>query len=333
MIVQILQVLCGLAALTIAADHLVQGASRLADGLRISPVVVGVVVVGIGTSTPELLVSGLAAARGDNGLAVGNLVGSNILNLTFLLGLAALVGPLTVRRVTMRREIPLTVIGVSLFAVATLIGLGLVVGCLLTVASLGALALLVRWSRSEPQDPTAGGEVSAQSPTGDDPAIDLDIDPVRDGSATKVRMLSAAGRTALGLLGVLAGAELLVTGACKVATQLGVSQSVIGFSLVAFGTSLPELVTTIQAQRRGQTDLVIGNLFGSNLFNSLGGGAIVGLARGFDTPAGSGVALLVAMVLATVLAWLLPRSALRLRAGHGLVLLVAYAATLPLLVT
>jgi cation:H+ antiporter len=137
-------------------------------------------------------------------------------------------------------------------------------------------------------------------------------------------------RATLGLVGVLAGAQLLVVNASSIAQRLGVSQVVIGFTLVALGTSVPELVTTIAAQRRRESDLVVGNLFGSNLFNSLAGGAVVGLATGRNTAPATSLALLVAMVGAAVIAWALLRRGLRLTRIEGAVLLTLYVASLPI---
>ena len=123
----------GLVLLTVSADHLVLGSSRVAAKLRVSPVVVGVVVIGLGTSAPELLVSGLAAARGDTGIAVGNLVGSNILNLTLILGVAALIGTVGVSSTVIRREVRLAVVAVAMFAVAAWIGLSVWTGAVLAI--------------------------------------------------------------------------------------------------------------------------------------------------------------------------------------------------------
>jgi cation:H+ antiporter len=136
----------------------------------------------------------------------------------------------------------------------------------------------------------------------------------------------------LALTGVLGGAQLLVANAAAIATDLGVSQVIIGFTLVALGTSLPELVTAIAGQRRGESDLVVGNLFGSNLFNSLIGGSIVGFASS-GAPAEAGVALLVAMILTSGLAWALIRRGLTLNRVEGAALLAAYALTLPMLLS
>src|SRR3954449_9127660 len=159
MIVQVLLVVVGLVLLTWAADHLILGSSRLGRQLRVSPVVIGVVVIGLGTSTPEFLVSGLAAAHGDSGLAVGNIVGSNILNLTLLLGMAAVIAPIPVTSVVVRRETPLALASVALFGVLAVAGLNRLAAVVLAVAGGGALWLMVRWARTGRPEPVMTGEV------------------------------------------------------------------------------------------------------------------------------------------------------------------------------
>jgi cation:H+ antiporter len=305
--------LAGLILLTFAADHLVLGAARLAGRLHISPVVVGVVVIGLGTSSPEFLVSGLAATQGDAGLGLGNLVGSNILNLTLILGAAALIAPVAVRSSVVRREAPLSVAAVALFALLLRLRVDALMGTILAVGTVVAVGLLVRLARETP-DPALGGEVSDF----------LDGKP-------RHRLPRETIRALLGLAGTIGGAQLLVTNAAEVAGRLGVSDVVIGFTLVALGTSLPELVTAVQAQRRGETDLLVGNLLGSNLFNSLAGGALVGLLTTRPGPGGVAPALLVAMVFISLLAWALLFRGYRVTRVEAGVLLIAYALTLPLL--
>ena len=318
MVVEVAGAIAGLVLLAFAADHLVLGASRLARRLRISPVVVGVVVIGLGTSAPEFLVSGLAAARGDTGIAVGNIVGSNILNLTLLLGLAAIIAPIPVASRVIRREVPLAFAAVALFGLlAVVAGLGVLTGGLLAVAGVAALWLLMRWARAGRAEAELADEVEE--------FVGRPAEPERR------RTWTEALRAALGLLGVLAGAQLLVGGASAVAASLGVSQLVIGFTLVALGTSLPELVTSVQAQLRGEPDLVVGNLFGSNLFNSLVGGAVIGFADGATAYAGAG--LVATMILSAGLAWLLLIRGLRLTRLDGVLLTVAYAMVSPLLLS
>jgi cation:H+ antiporter len=319
MLVESVLVAAGLVLLTVAADHLVLGASRIASRLRISPVVVGVVVIGIGTSAPEFLVSGVAAARGDSGIAVGNLVGSNILNLTVILGLAALVRPVGVSSTVIRREVRLAVAAVAVFAVAAWAGLSTWTGVLLSAATVVALGLLLWWAR---QGRNVDVAEQATQFTETPAVMDAPVAPSR------LPAVVEPVRAVLGLAGVLVGAQLMVVNASSIATRLGVSQLVIGFTLVALGTSLPELVTTVAAQRRGEVDLVVGNLFGSNLFNSLAGGAVISFA-GLASPAHPAIAVLGVMVLTTLLAWALLRRGLSLTRPEGAILLVVYLITLP----
>ena len=305
MFVLVAGAVAGLVLLTVAADQLVVGSGRLAAHWGVSPVVVGVVVIGLGTSAPEFVVSGLAAARGDAGLALGNLVGSNIINVTLILGIAGLVAPIAVRSSVPRTEAPMTVGAVLLLAAFALTGLGRAGGVALALLAVGALVLLVRLSRGLAVDPRAG-----------------------DGPP-RPHVGKELARALAGLAGTLAGAQLLVMSAADAAGRLGVPPAVIGLTVVAFGTSLPELVTAIQSQRRHQGDLLVGNLLGSNLFNSLIGGAVVGLAeRGAPARLGyPGVAL---MVAAALLSWLVLRRHHRVSRAEAGVLLAAYLVTLPL---
>lgn len=302
----------GIVLLSVAADQLVLGSARLATRMRVAPVVVGIVIIGFGTSAPELLVSGAAARAGHTALAIGGLTGSNVLNLTLVLGLAGVTAPLTVRSTLVRREAPLAVGGVTLFAVFLLPGLGLVAGLVLAAALVVAVALLIRTSRTKPGDPLPGEAAEF-------------VDGIAGHS-----LMREGTRALLGLVGTLTGAELLVDNAAEVAARLGVSQHVIGFTLVALGTSLPELVTSIQAQRRGESDLVAGNLLGSNLFNSLAGGAVIAFTnRG--GPATGPFAVNAVMVGVACVAWVLLARGHRLTRTESAVLILLYGLILPLL--
>ncbi|NYT95887.1 calcium/sodium antiporter [Salinispora sp. H7-4] len=325
MMFRVLLAVAGLLLLTVAADHLVLGASRLAHRLRIRPVVVGVVVIGLGTSAPELLVSGVAAARGDTSIALGNIAGSNILNLTMVLGVAALVAKVTVKSTVIYREARLAVGAVLLFGLLAWTGLTAVSGVVLLVAAAGALWLLIRWAGEDEATPLARDVV--EHVEGENVAV---VDPTPTQRQPLARWEPV--RTVLGLVGVLAGAQLLVVNAAAIATDLGVPQLIIGMTLVAVGTSLPELVTTIQAQRQGQSDLLVGNLFGSNLFNSLVGGSVIALAAPSSVP-GTSAALVLVMGLAAVAAWILLRRSYSLTRPEGSVLLAAYVLTIPLLLS
>jgi cation:H+ antiporter len=300
----------GLALMTVGADHLVIGASRIATRLRMTPVLVGVVIVGFGTSAPEFVVAGLASARGDVALALASLVGSNIVNVTLVLGVGALVAPIAVASTTVRREAPISVGGVTVFAIAVALGLGVVTGMVLAVLVVAATLALIRLARTAREPLPATVTTAAHQPT-----------------RTAVESI----RLILGMAGTLTGAQLLVINAAELAVELGVSPEVIGFTLVAIGTSLPELVTAVQAQRRGESDLLIGNLLGSNLFNSLAGGAVVAFTAGPDPQFHLAGPLLVVMVVISVLAWILLWKGYRASRRDAGFLLVVYLVCLPLL--
>jgi cation:H+ antiporter len=300
----------GLALLVFAADQLVVGAARVTLTLRISAVLVGAVIIGFGTSTPELLVTALAGFEDAAEIAAGNLVGSNIVNLAVVAAVAALITPLSVSSQTLRREVPLATVAVLLFATALQGGLTRT-GGLLLLAAFGLAAIWI--VQSIHGEDTLGPEAAAI---------------VRDGRGLRWE----ATRTTLGLLGTLAGAQLVVSGSQGLATELGVREGFVGLTIVALGTSLPELVTALQAARRRHVDLIVGNVLGSNLFNSLlAGGILAVVAPGpFADPdlAGLGAWFMVGTAL---LAGLLLGTGRRLVRWEGALLLTLYAAILPLL--
>lgn len=304
--------LAGLVVLTLAADHLVLGSGRLAERLGVQPVVVGVVIIGFGTSAPELVVAGTATARGQVGLAAASLVGSNIINLTLILGIGGLIAALAVRSSILRREAPLSLAAVTVFAIALLYGLHPIAGIAMAVALVASVVLLLRFAHSAPRDVLA---------TETDDYLHTEMRP---------RLSVELARTALGLGGTLLGAQLLVSNASELALRAGLSAEFVGFTLVALGTSLPELVTSIQAQRRGDGDLLIGNLLGSNLVNSLAGGAIIALTAS-GTAFTMGPALVAAMVGVSGITWALLARGKRLTRGESTALLVLYLALLPLI--
>lgn len=309
-----LAVVVGLVLLTKAADVFVEGAVRLAVVLSVSPVVIGAVVVGFGTSAPELLVSGLAAADGDLDLAVGNVIGSNIANLSLVLGLAAAIAAMTVDSSVLRREVPLTVAATLLFATVLVGGLSRLDGVVLLVALVGALAWLLLDARGSGND-----ELSTET---------VDEYATAETHRTSVEVL----RTLAGLVGTVVGARLLITGAIDIAEEIGVSDAVIGLTLVAIGTSLPELVTAVVAARRGAHDLIIGNVFGSNLFNSLAVGGVAALVGpGPLAEADVAVRAAVVMLVVTGLAVAFVASGRAVTRLKGAALLGAYVVTVPLL--
>ena len=242
----------GIIILTFAADHFVEGAVSVADVFNISPVVVGALVIGFGTSLPEMLVSGVAAVQGDADLGVGNVLGSNVANMTLVLGIAALIAVISIDTLTSRRELPLCVGSVLLFAVFVQDGFRRWEGVVLAVALVATLLWLLRNAHHH------------------------DLESPAQEHEPKGAMASGV-RTVVGLTGTVGGAWLLVEGATSLADEAGLTGGFVGLTLVAIGTSLPEMVTAVVAARKGETDLIIGNLLGSNIFNSLAVGAVLGL--------------------------------------------------------
>ena len=250
--------IAGLIALILGAELLVRGASKLALSFGISPLVVGLTVVAFGTSSPELAVSVQSAWSGRVDIALGNVVGSNIFNILFILGLSALITPLVVDRQLVRQEVPL-MIGVSLllWALAVDGGISRLDGLLFVVLLLVYTIVVIRQSRRET---AADGEVTSMpaDTTAWDRHWGVQI------------LLVVAG---LGLL--ILGATWLVDEAVALARQLGMSELVVGLTIVAMGTSLPEVATSVMAALRGERDIAVGNVVGSSIFNIL---AVLGIS-------------------------------------------------------
>lgn len=261
MVFYILLFIAGLAALYYGAEWLVRGGARLARSFNVSPLVVGLTVISFGTSAPELVVSVLAALGGQSDVAIGNVVGSNIMNIGLILGITTLIAPIRIETRLLAREVPLMIVVMVAMLVLSLDGvLGRVDGAILLVGFVGYLVLVLRTARTEPAAVGAEYEEFEEAieaaPRGEPRVWDF--------------VLVVAG-----LLGLVAGAQMLVTSALFFARAMGISELVIGLTVVAIGTSLPELATSVLATFRGEADIAIGNVVGSNLFNVL---AILGTA-------------------------------------------------------
>lgn len=261
----ILLLIAGLVILVGGAELLVRGASRLATALGIAPIVVGLTVVAYGTSSPELAVSVMAAIRDQSAIALGNVVGSNIFNVLFILGISALIAPLAVTARLVRFDVPLMIAASLLLPLLAMDGqLGRLDALLLIGGGAGYTGWLVRQSRQERNSPEAA--------------------PLPEG---RTPWASSIGLIVAGLAMLVVGAQWLVDGAVVIARWAGLSELVIGLTIVAAGTSLPELATSLLASLRGERDIAVGNIVGSNIFNLLvilGAGALV---SGIDVPAGA----------------------------------------------
>ncbi|WP_062516552.1 calcium/sodium antiporter [Demequina gelatinilytica] len=316
MTLAILATLAGLAALAWSADRFVSGASSVAAHLGMAPLLIGMVVVGFGTSAPELVVSAFAAAGGDPEIALGNALGSNIANIGLILGITAIIVPVLVHRGVLRRELPL------LLAATLLLGLVLLDGSIsradagILVAALGAqLVWAVRTGTRRP----------AQGQQEDELAVAVETREIAVGMSYRAAWAWTIG----GIVLLVAASRVLVWGAVGIAERLGWSDLVIGLTVVAIGTSAPELAAAVVSARRRETDLVLGNVIGSNLFNTL---AVVGLA-GLIAPSAvepqaltRDLPVLLAFTLALLVMGFRPRADGRINRLEGGALLAAWIA-------
>lgn len=302
----LLWIVLGAALLFAGAEGLVRGASSLARRFGLSPLVIGLTVLAFGTSMPELVVSVSAALEGVSAIAVGNVVGSNIGNIALILGITALIRPPRVQAQVVRVDVPV-MIAVSLLVLALLADgvLGRLEGAALVLGLLGYVAFQLLAARKEP------GAVQEE--------FDEGVPPVT-GSPVMDVLLVLAG---LGLL--VLGARWLVSGAVTLAESFGVPEAVIGLTVVAIGTSLPELATSVVAALRGEGDLAVGNVVGSNIFNLLG---ILGIAAVVHPLSSAGIGLVDLGVMLGLSILLLPlmRSGLSVNRWEGGVLLATYGA-------
>lgn len=309
----------GLLMLYYGADGLVKGSSSLARSLGLSPLVIGLTVVAFGTSAPELFISVVSAVKNKTMIAVGNVIGSNICNIALVLGAAAVLQPIRSHPAVLRRDIPI-MLGISIYLLliswdstinkfegATLFGGIIVYTCFNYIVA-------VKEKRQ------AAGSQSV--------TLALDM------TATKIAPIPSRSRQILwiaaGTVGVIIGAEILVDAAVAIMDKIGVSEKFVGLTIVAFGTSVPELATSVVAAIRKEMDISIGNLVGSNVFNILSVLGATALIRKIEIPNGfikSGLLIdYLVMMGISFLPWLMARKTFTVQRKHGLMLLSCYVA-------
>jgi len=312
----------GLALLVVGGDLLVRGAVRVAERLGVSPLVIGLTLVGFGTSTPELVTSVQAALSGAPGIAWGNVVGSNIANILLIGGASALLFPIAVAAPALRRDAMVMLVVAAVFAaLAALVPMGRAVGAVFVLALVAYTLLAFRQERA-----ADGGALHDKESALEALDPGLAPRPARGGGLLVPLLLTLAG-----LALVIGGGAALVRGAVALAQSLAIPETVIGLTIVAVGTSMPELVTSVMAALRRQGDVAFGNIVGSNIINILGIGGVTALIApvpvpaaiaGFDAPVMLGVTVLMVLVAAT---------GLRVSRREGALLLAGYAAYLALL--
>ena len=310
--VDFLFLVVGIALLTFGGEALIRGALSAAQRLGISPLLSGLLIVGFGTSAPELVVSISAAINGQADIAVGNVVGSNIANVLLVLGLCALISPMTVQPLALKRDANVVIGASVLFIVlAYSAGISVVDGLIL----FGVLAMYLVWAYMTERHQTT-------------PVAQMHEQEASEVSAVPSSIPMTIGYVVVGLALLIIGSRILITGATGIALSLGVSEAVIGLTLVAVGTSLPELTVSIMAAIRRHADVAVGNILGSNIFNLLG---ILGVSAVLQPlPIHERIlafdqwVMLAAAVILTVFLW----TGRKLQRWEGGVLLVGYVAYL-----
>lgn len=247
----------GLALLVWSADRFVEGSASTARHFGMSPLLIGMVIIGFGTSAPEMVVSALAASQGNPGIALGNAYGSNITNIALILGMTALISPIAVHSQVLRKELPILTVVTALAAWQLWDGEITRLDAAVLLAVLGGLMAWIIWQGLQKKEDALGSEIEQE--------LDVRAMPIR----------RAIFWLVVGLALLIVSSRILVWGAVEIAHGFGVSDLIIGLTIVAIGTSLPELASSIIATRKGEHDMALGNILGSNLFNTL---AVVGIA-------------------------------------------------------
>lgn len=305
MILNVLFILVGIVLVLWGADRLTDGAVAVAEKMKMPQIVIGLTIVAMGTSMPEFCVSLVSALKGTTDLAVGNIVGSNIFNTLLIVGVSAWVAPMTILKSTVRKDIPFALFASIILFIMCLDGnISRLDAGILFVLFLVFMYVTLKGAKTKDDDATAK------------------IEPIEDKKKPMAVWLSIVW-IIIGLACLIGGSNLFVEGATKVAEHIGVSEAVIGLTIVAGGTSLPELATSVVSARKGNSGIAIGNVLGSNVFNIL---AILGVT-GVITPMHlQGITMLdlSMMVFSTLLVWLFSFTKYKIARWEGIVLTIVF---------
>ena len=306
MIVQVLLILVGFVLLIKGADILVDGSSAIAKKLRISEIVIGLTIVSIGTSMPELFVSTSSALQGSSDISIGNVIGSNICNLLLILGLSSIIHPVKFHQETKKIENPMLIIFTLIFLAICNINqdISRIEGIILLVLFVAFLAYTVIMGKKSQ----------------DEEILEISLEDAKKINVPKNVMLII-----LGIIGLKVGGDLVVDNAKLIATALSISEKIIGLTIVAIGTSLPELVTSVTAAIKGESDIAIGNIIGSNIFNLLfiiGVSSVItpityNISYNFDM-----IFLFIAMILMCIFPFIKPKD--MMSRGNGAIFTALY---------
>lgn len=308
-ITSIILLIVGFVLLIKGADFFVDGASSTASNFKVPKMLIGLTIIAFGTSAPELAVSIKALSSGSTDMVLGNVIGSNILNILLILGVAAVIRPLRIKNNTIRKEIPIAIL-ISSLLVVLFLDTQLESGFVNQITRSDGIAILLFFA------------VFLYY------LLNMALNSKDDKSVEKPKwnLWLSLGFTALGLAGIIAGSDLVVNNATSIATTLDVSERVISLTIIAFGTSLPELVTTIVSARKGETELVLGNILGSNIFNICVVLGIPVAIFGTVTPESFQMLDLIMLIASAVLLFIFSLTKHKISRAEGAVMLLTFAA-------
>ncbi len=306
----ILFLIIGFVFLVKGADIFVEGSSSIAKKFKVPSIIIGLTIVAMGTSLPEAAVSVTASIANKNALAVSNVIGSNIFNLMMVIGVCAIMTPVAVNKATLKRDFPFSVICAILLLVLGLIGpmsLGHADGVIFLILFAGFIGLMIRsaMKASKEGNAVASEEIEA--------AEEIKIMPVWKSLLFIV----------IGAVGIIIGGDVVVDSASNIAAKFGMSQTLIGLTIVSVGTSLPELVTSIVAARKNEVDMALGNAIGSNVFNIL---FVLGIAGAISPMAflNENVIDIVILLVFSLIVWLFAWTKKEIKRGEGLIMVLLY---------
>lgn len=345
MAINIVLLVLGVIIVLKGADWLTDGAVNIATRFGVSQMVIGLTIVAMGTSMPEFCVSMVSALKGTPDLAVGNVVGSNTLNTLLIVGCSALVAPIMVKRSSVKRDIPFAVVASLLMLLFCLDGaIGRVDAAVLFAGFCLFMFVTLKYAKTT-EEPTAAVATNgaamataaasstsvSETPTSQTSAPEASTSRPSASEASVASMLKAVVMLVVGLLCLIAGSNMFVDNASFVASSLGVSDAVIGLTIVAGGTSLPELATSMVSAKKGNSDIAIGNVIGSNVFNILMIIGITGLVKPMHI-AGITTLDLIMMLASMLLMWFFCRTTYKVKRWEGAVLTIVYLAYLTWLI-
>jgi cation:H+ antiporter len=319
----VLPLLGGLALLVVGGELLVRGAVQAAERLGVSPLLIGLTLVGFGTSTPELVTSVQAALANSPGIAVGNIVGSNLANILLIMGLSAIIFPIAVGSSALKRDGTLVLAtAVALAAVGLVWQLDRIVGVLFVLSLVAYIVYAWGQERVGTDGHTAAFEKAEAYEQTHAPVVNVPAERTAPGGSILLPLLTAV----VGLAIVIFGGKFFVDGAIRLARGFGISETVIGLTIVAVGTSMPEFITSVLAALRKQSDIALGNILGSNVYNILGIGGVTALIAPTPVPREIATFDNLVMVAVSAIFLLMARTGWRIGRREGAVLLAGYVA-------